>query len=1074
MARRKLQENEREEKGKKVKHSVELEPFSDTEGEEITESRLGIIQKIELIDFMCHSHLLVELGSRLNFINGENGSGKSAILTAITIALGGADAYKPNEYGSIIHVERAILRDSKSTSYKLKNGVSGNIVSSKKSELTAIVDHLAIQIENPVNILSQDASREFLASTKPEQLYKWFLKGTQLEQLSEDLETVRETVGIVEKHISRWQENLPDLKAKKNEWEQKYQMLTQARELILNMQTKEEKLAWSFVSDAEKSKKKCSSMVKAEKEKLEGLRSKINNENKKIETIRSIISEKQKSLKDVMCRNEPIIAKKSELLQTESGIKAELRALKSNEIEINNDAKEYRNRSEALSKKIEIEKKRILEGQEAEKERIENLKLKLKEEIEEINNRLKSGKIKQQSLDAEITKFQRSLATLSDSSDQIKIKIAERRREIERLKLQSKDSLSAFGRGVSQVLAEIPKIPWKGSTPVGPLGKFVRLKELKWNVVIETVLDKSLNMFMVDNHQDRNTLDNLMRKCDCQSGILICKPDLFDYSVGEPDPSFNTVLRTIEVRDEVIKRQLINLNRIEQILLVEVRSKADDIMQSNQGRFPRNVVACFTVDGFQVGSRTGGFSTLAANLVRPSGRLAADLSLIMERHKSVIAELTKELENKAREGSNIRAQVSEYNQESKNIDLERRNGIRRIDTINEELGKIDLEMIERAPANIMALEAELREVGSSLEIVRRQFADLLNVKAKLNQQLTQVKASISELNNDMSQTDSMLSNIQEEIDSEIKISDNLLKNIEYLKKKVSAKEEDIEKMESNETMLDKEIETLTKQACLVCTERPELESDVSSAQLQADIEALSKTIREIESTQKQSVEEITKKAQRHISEYNTAKKQLKQMIHYVNILKEAYQIRLKRWMIFRDSMTVRIKSQFTLHLYRRGYAGNLEFDHEARMLIPRVHTDNDLALMVANESTEDGDAGVEENSISGNKKGSKSSNNVQAFFNHRKDTKTLSGGEKSFTTISFLLSLWEAMSCPIRALDEFDVFMDAANRAISMRMIVKSARCSPDTQFIIISPQDMTIKPAADIKILMLNSPDRS
>ena len=36
----------------------------------------------------------------------------------------------------------------------------------------------------------------------------------------------------------------------------------------------------------------------------------------------------------------------------------------------------------------------------------------------------------------------------------------------------------------------------------------------------------------------------------------------------------------------------------------------------------------------------------------------------------------------------------------------------------------------------------------------------------------------------------------------------------------------------------------------------------------------------------------------------------------------------------------------------------------------------------------------------------------------RKDPKSLSGGEKSFTQICMLLSVWEAMGSPIRALDE--------------------------------------------------------
>jgi hypothetical protein len=39
------------------------------------------------------------------------------------------------------------------------------------------------------------------------------------------------------------------------------------------------------------------------------------------------------------------------------------------------------------------------------------------------------------------------------------------------------------------------------------------------------------------------------------------------------------------------------------------------------------------------------------------------------------------------------------------------------------------------------------------------------------------------------------------------------------------------------------------------------------------------------------------------------------------------------------------------------------------------------------------------------------------------DTKTLSGGERSFTTVAFVMSLGDNMNAPFRATDEFDIFM---------------------------------------------------
>lgn len=49
----------------------------------------GIIESVICENFMCHDFLEVPLGPLLNFIIGHNGSGKSAVLTAITLCLGG-------------------------------------------------------------------------------------------------------------------------------------------------------------------------------------------------------------------------------------------------------------------------------------------------------------------------------------------------------------------------------------------------------------------------------------------------------------------------------------------------------------------------------------------------------------------------------------------------------------------------------------------------------------------------------------------------------------------------------------------------------------------------------------------------------------------------------------------------------------------------------------------------------------------------------------------------------------------------------------------------------------------------
>lgn len=68
----------------------------------------------------------------------------------------------------------------------------------------------------------------------------------------------------------------------------------------------------------------------------------------------------------------------------------------------------------------------------------------------------------------------------------------------------------------------------------------------------------------------------------------------------------------------------------------------------------------------------------------------------------------------------------------------------------------------------------------------------------------------------------------------------------------------------------------------------------------------------------------------------------------------------------------------------------------------------------------------------------------------------LSGGEKSYTTSCFIVSLWEAMETPFRCLDEFDVFMDNLNRKIAIDMMIDVAKSQEGRQFVYLSPLGMS------------------
>uniref|UniRef100_A0A0E9X498 RecF/RecN/SMC N-terminal domain-containing protein n=1 Tax=Anguilla anguilla TaxID=7936 RepID=A0A0E9X498_ANGAN len=79
------------------------------------------------------------------------------------------------------------------------------------------------------------------------------------------------------------------------------------------------------------------------------------------------------------------------------------------------------------------------------------------------------------------------------------------------------------------------------------------------------------------------------------------------------------------------------------------------------------------------------------------------------------------------------------------------------------------------------------------------------------------------------------------------------------------------------------------------------------------------------------------------------------------------------------------------------------------------------------------------------------------------DMRSLSGGERSFSTVCFVLSLWAIAEAPFRCLDEFDVYMDMVNRKISLDMMLRIATNQRFRQFIFLTPQNTSSLPRSSL-----------
>jgi len=239
-------------------------------------------------------------------------------------------------------------------------------------------------------------------------------------------------------------------------------------------------------------------------------------------------------------------------------------------------------------------------------------------------------------------------------------------------------------------------------------------------------------------------------------------------------------------------------------------------------------------------------------------------------------------------------------------------------------------------------------------------------------------------------------------------------------------------------ILETEFENWTAKALEYCEQVP---TPRKVEDVEKQLESVSKALKEREKKQGASVEEMVQEVNKAKGNLEKVEKELKQMSALNKVLKASLLVRLARWQDFRRHIALRCKHVFQYHLSNRGYYGKILFNHDKGTLDIRVQTDDQ----------------------------------AQTQGNSReKDPRSLSGGEKSFSTICLLLSLWECIGCPLRCLDEFDVFMDAINRRISMKMMIDTANTSDRKQYILITPQDMTnVQLGPSVRVLRMPDPER-
>lgn len=1034
----------------------------------------GIIESVTCMNFMCHTKLHVPFGPLINFIIGHNGSGKSAVLTALTLCLGGKaattnrgqslksfikngedsavlivklknggiNAYQEEVYGDMICIERHFSRAGAS-GFKIKSA-TGRIISTKRFDLEEICDYYALQLDNPMNVLTQDMARQFLSNSSPADKYKFFVRGVHLEQLDQDYKLLEESTEKMEAKLESRVADVKALEERASKAAGRLALSDRQDTLRQKIRGYGRQMAWAQVEEQEQVLQSLEADVRRAQERIQEAEQSVEGVDEAFQEASRTVELAQGEIEEIRKTAAPLIDAKAEVLERFEQNKGTLLCVQSEHRTIRQHLTAVHARIERTNKDIEAERARLDNVNGGAQARKAEALAEARAKAIDAKVEFDSHREARAALDRQLYEAQQHNQNLSPPIAEKKAELDNCQRTMQSLQRDQGQHMAAFHERMPLLLRAIRDDDRFREKPVGPVGNHIRLLKPEWSSILEKALGGTLSSFIVTSMPDQSLLSDVMKRVNCVCPILIGNHQRIDTTQFEPDPRFETALRVLEIDSELVRRQLIINQAIEQTLLIKDWAEASRVLYD--GPKPRNVKQCFCLhkDRRGWGMRLGygrGVEPTSSPMPPMNGRprMKTDAETQIRIQRENLQHLKQEymdLQGHARAMDERVRQcehaIVRHRQQQDELLL----GVQRAEDLAEQR-QDELERDTVQDGRLDALVTGLKEAEEEKTMHEGSYQEAIISKGKLNEVASQLRAEMGSLDEQMKDIEARAKKFETKAlkltqarHAALERKNRALQAIDDAKKD-EGEVEDKRQAQANLTA------GWAVEAGQICARVP-VDPGETAESLDKKLVRLTQDLKRFEQEIGASRETIAHEAAETRMAYKTAQRQFRELRRIAMGLKLSLKYRQDRWKQFRRYISARARGQFIYLLSERGFRGTLKTDHDLQELELHVEPDETRA----------------------NAKG--------------RQTKTLSGGEKSFSTICLLLALWEAMGSPIRCLDEFDVFMDNVNRDVSLKMMIGTARRSVGKQYVLITPQSMgNVDVAGDVKIIKLSDPER-
>ena len=1028
----------------------------------------GAFVRVTMHNFMCHANCVVELGPRINYITGENGSGKSAILTALSVALGakmksigrsssksakgmiksgahsakivvvmsndGEDAFRPEVFGRSITVEKT-LNNVGANSLKIKNE-RGETVGTKVDELHKLTDHFCIDVDNPITVMTQDMAKKFLHSGDDTKKYEFFIQATMLQDL-QIMQTIarnrtNETKDVLNEHL----ENIPLLKREVDDLEHEMNAFERVQELRSKAIDFRNRLAWSKVIEKEVEFQNC-------QQEIEKFNTEYADCTNRLETAERAAEISLKEKQEFDSKTDEYNARLQDLLAQRRIADAEHRELGRRLQQVETDKLNEETNVKKLSKKVadtESKIQRCIEAQRGETtemdRKLQALEDKLiaakRMEVECQTNiaELKRGKEEKMQAQQKFARMKRA-----EESD-----INDIRKQISTLKQTASNKLVVYGDKMPRLVDSIKKRASQFSKPpLGPVGMLVSLQDQNWvNSVEECIGTSALGAFLVATPQDMDTLRKLSKECGIPNLSISC----VNFNRGRyqipaekvPNPSeFTTVNSIISCSHDVVFNYLVDAAQIERSVLMRDENTASSMFHRNATK-QKQIGQIFTERRkiFMSGETV---RNEAFRNIHQVSRLGTDPKAQIARLEATIESKKSDAQAHSKDEVAAMQAVRDIDgaikqKEKEFLDCEKRS---RAASNKLQQAKLDADDTNTSGIDVSTLQEALDSLSTELSTHQRALKEA-------EENWSRAKDAFDSSASDIAEKVSLAASYKKEMEQHMGIIRKVeaeyrkaTKEIEKVKSEIEAGTAVIAYEKERLTGLKEEAEEIaTKVTKEVCDrEVAEAAGDITLKpdSLLRMYESTKAQMRAEEGRHKRPLEEVSDELsdrRRKLLKLENGVGSSEKILHKLKagIKKRQQNMENKAHFVAKN-----VSHRFNWHMTRKGHAGQVLVDYKKSTLTLQV------------------------------KDGAKSKTIT--------DTRSMSGGERSYSTLAFNLALGDESDSPFRAMDEFDVFMDAVNRRVSIETLLNFARENVDKQFLFITPQDISAVDATaeDIKI---------